>query len=176
MSWTLELFSPRATPITLPEMEARLQHIAPGVALRSDADLGEATTTAATVTLHDVASDAARPLAYIQVQKFAIEKENDPQLLETLQNEIAISDEEDGDLDEEYSARLHQILQDTHWHYVIWAVGSKRPERERLVVQTAYALSQIGGGVIHDLQSGAWMDTTLFESLLPAYAATDLVE
>jgi hypothetical protein len=50
-----------------------------------------------------------------------------------------------------------------------------RPEQERAVVRAAYALSRLGGGVIHDLQSGAWMDAGLFEGLLDAYGVRDVL-
>jgi hypothetical protein len=41
------------------------------------------------------------------------------------------------------------------------------------VVRAAYALTRLGGGVVHDQQSGAWMDAELFESLLDAYGVRE---
>ena len=181
MSWTLEIFSLQSEQVTATQLAARLGEAAPVllvvVPLRAADDaVGESNKVWPWQNLNLAASDASGELlADVQAIPFAVEREADPELMAMFEAEIASSDLEDGDIDAEYSARLRQMLEGARWHYTVSVRRNDRPEQERAVVQVAHAISQFGGGVVHDLQSGAWMDADLFENLLDAYgAANDL--
>ena len=199
MSWSLEVFSPRAEQVTVGQLAAKLSHITMSVVHdvsghddepphKSSGDAtgeGDSVTTSekAEAAVSDVWSeftlseigDRSLVLVRVQAVPFGIERDADPQLLFTLEAEIAVSDAEDGAVDEPYTNRLNQLLRSAKWHYILSVERNDDVRQEQLVVQATYALSQIAGGVIHDLQSGAWMDAELFESILDAYAPSGLI-
>jgi hypothetical protein len=124
-------------------------------------------------TLALIDSDS-HPQALVTCLDFASECDADPMLQEVMAAEIVEMDAEDGDRDDDYTAHLLGLLQMARKHYVISDAALEAPPQQTAVVKICYALSQIGGGIIHDLQSGAWMDAGIFESLLDAYVAPDM--
>jgi hypothetical protein len=187
MSWSLEVFSPHENQATIAELSAKLSHDMPRVAVYDDSETEPVNgdDTAASVSLPGAKSsgwsslalaevrDRALVLAHVQASAFPTECNDDPQVLSNLASEIALSDAEDGTLDEQYTSQLSQLLRDAQWHYIVSVEHNDNVEQEYVVVQVAYALSQLAGGIVHDLQSGAWMDADLFENLLDAYDTTD---
>ena len=184
MSWTLEIFSSQSDQVTAAQLATRLGAaspvlivVVPRAAAAKDEDaVRDEPQVRLWQNLTLAASDASGELlADLQAIPFAVEREADLEvsaLLAMFEAEIVSSDLEDGGIDEEYSSRLRQMLQDARWHYTISVRRNDRPEQERAVVQAAYAIS-LAGGVVHDLQSGAWMDAELFENLLDAYGVAD---
>lgn len=188
MSWSLEVFSPHEQHAQIEELETRLRDVALqnrevfGLVEGGDLrvvfrveDEPQSQDSAQTWVLSRTGPDKTSSLGFVQMQSFEAEKQADALLLETLQCEIAGADEEDGDLDHEYSKRVQNVLASAKWHYIVWVGKNDRPTHQQMVLQTAYALSKMGGGIIHDPQSGAWMDAELFESLLDAYVVEDVV-
>ncbi len=188
MSWSLEVFSPHSQHVQIEELEKRLCEIArdnpsqfglvEGGELRvvfHVEDEPQDDESARTWVLRRSGPDKISALGFVQMQRFDEETQADPQLLQTLEQEIEDVDAEDGDSDHEYSQCLQGVLKTAKWHYVVWVAKNEKPTHQQMVVQTAYALSQMGGGVVHDLQSGAWMDAGLFESLLDAYGTEESV-
>lgn len=176
MSWSLDVFSPKSEQVTAEQLASRLGAASPVLLVvapsraTTDDDSREGNKVWSWHHLTLAAADASGELlAALQAIPFAVEREADPELLAMFEAEIASSDAEDGDIDLEYSDRLRQMLEAARWHYSISVRQNERPEQETAVVQAAHAISQIGGGVVHDLQSGAWMDAALFENLLDAY-------
>jgi hypothetical protein len=189
MSWSLEVFSSQPNQVTIAELAAKLSSNMPLVAIHDDSedepsedyyDDGAAPTSLtasepdawSSLALTEV-RDRDLALAHVQALAFEAECDIDPQLLSTLEVEIAVSDAEDGALDEQYTTRLSQMLRDARWHYIVSVERNGDSEQEYVVVQTTYALSQLAGGIVHDLQSGAWMDADLFENILGAYGAAN---
>jgi len=177
MSWSLEIFSPRDAQVKIEEVAGRLTRTTPPLALHSEVKDGtEAQTQEAWDTLVlSEASGVPRVMGSVQSILFASEREADPQLLGLFEAEIVASDAEDGTLDDEYTDRLRKTLEETRWHYVISVQQNSRPEQERAVVLTTNALAHASGGIVHDLQTGAWMDADLFEILLDAYGVCDTI-
>jgi hypothetical protein len=178
MSWSLEVFSPRREPLTIAELEQHLSELPPVLQVIFSTPLENAPSEApATGLWSDLAlsENGAHIMARVQAVRFDTERDADPQLLTILGNEIQQSDAEDGDLDEEYTDHLRRLLETSFWHYTLSVRQNGRPDQERAVVRAAYALSQVGGGVVHDLQSGAWMDAELFENLLDAYGVREVI-
>jgi hypothetical protein len=178
MSWSLEVFSPRREPLSISELENRLSDLPPVLRIIASTPLESAPDDApATGLWSDLAlsEDGQQITARIEAVSFDTERDADPQLLTILGAEIESSDAEDGELDEEYTNHLRQLLEQSCWHYTLSVRQNGLPDQERAVVRAAYALSKIGGGIVHDLQSGAWMDAELFESLLDAYGVHEVV-
>lgn len=177
MSWSLEVFSPRREPVTIAELEQCLSDTPPVLQVIFSTPLETMPPDApATGLWNDLAltEDGAHIVARVQAVKFDIERDADPQLLTILGQEIQESDAEDGEIDEDYTNHLIQLLEQSCWHYTLSVRQNGRAEQERAVVRATYALSKLGGGIIHDLQSGAWMDADLFESLLDAYGVREV--
>jgi hypothetical protein len=188
MSWSLELFSPQSNQVTMAEFAAKLSSNMPLVAVHDDSEepsedyyddavastplAGSAPNTWSSLALTEV-RDRDLVLAHVQALAFETECDVDPQLLSTLEVEIAVSDAEDGAVDEQYTNRLSQLLREARWHYIVSVERNGDSEQEYVVVQATYALSQLVGGIVHDLQSGAWMDADLFENILGAYGAAN---
>lgn len=175
MSWSLEIFSPRAAQVKPEEVKEQLEHGTPPLALLCDAD--EKSDAAENANwdslLLSEASGVPRVMGVVQAILFQSEREADPQLLGLFEAEIVASDAEDGTLDDEYTGRLRKQLEATRWHYVVSVQQNDRPEQERAVVLATSALAHASGGIVHDLQTGAWMDAELFENLLDAYGVGD---
>ena len=177
MSWSLEVFSPRREPLSIAEFEQRLTDLPPVLQVIFSTPLENTPLDAAATGLWSdlaLSEDGAHITARIQAVKFDTERAADPQLLTILGEEIAESDAEDGEIDEDYTNHLRQVLEQSCWHYTLSVRQNGRPEQERAVVRATYALSKIAGGIVHDLQSGAWMDAELFESLLDAYGVHEV--
>ena len=176
MGWSLEVFSSCAAKITVAELADAMLRLALPLAVAADADEPAPPDSAASdwqTLLLSTTIGPARVLAQVQAQPFAAEQEADPQLMSLFELEIAESDAEDGVVDEQYTTHLRETLEQARWHYSVSVCRNDLTEQEHAVVQTAYALSQICGGIVHDLQSGAWMDASLFENLLAAYGLSD---
>jgi hypothetical protein len=176
MSWSLEIFSPRDVQIKPEEVAPRLARSTPPLALQPPvAENGEemqAAKTWSSLVLSE-ASGVPRIMGGVQAILFESEREADPQLLGLFEAEIVASDAEDGTLDDEYTDRLRKTLEETRWHYIVSVQQNSRPEQERAVVLATNALAHASGGIVHDLQTGAWMDADLFENLLDAYGVSD---
>jgi hypothetical protein len=178
MSWSLDVFSPRREPLSIAELEQRLAELPPILHVIFSTPLENAPADALAIGLWSdlaLSEDREHVTARVQAIRFDRERDSDPQLLTILGEEIRESDAEDGDLDEEYTNRLLRILEQSYWHYTLSVRQNGRPEQERAVVRAAYALSQLSGGIVHDLQSGAWMDAELFENLLDAYGVREVI-
>ena len=178
MSWSLEVFSPRRDALTIAELEQHLAELPPVLQVIFSTPLDNPPSDAPAVGVWSdlaLSEDGAHIMVRIQAVRFDTERDADPQLLTILGEEIRQSDAEDGDLDEEYTNHLHQLLETSFWHYTLSVRQNGRPDQERAVVRATYALSQLGRGVVHDLQSGAWMDAELFESLLDAYGVREVI-
>jgi hypothetical protein len=177
MSWSLDVFSPRREPVSIAELEHCLSDVPPELRVIFSTPLENVPADASLTGLWSdlaLSEDGAHITARLQAVKFDTERDADPQLLTILGQEIQDSDAEDGEIDEDYTNHLIQLLEQSCWHYMISVRQNGRPEQERAVVRAAYALSKLGGGIIHDLQSGAWMDAELFESLLDAYGVREV--
>ncbi|HEX8236609.1 MAG TPA: hypothetical protein VF600_11695 [Abditibacteriaceae bacterium] len=178
MSWSLEVFSPRREPLSIAELEQHLAELPPVLQVIFSTPLQNMPSDAPPTGLWSdlaLSEDGQHIVARIEAIRFDTERDADPQLLTILGEEIQASDEEDGELDEEYTNHLRQLLEQSGWHYTLSVRQNGRPDQERAVVRAAYALSKIGGGIVHDLQSGAWMDADLFESLLDAYGVHEVI-
>src|SRR4028118_1472017 len=174
MSWSLEVFSSQPNQVTIAELAAKLSSSMPLVAVHDDseeepsADYYDAVAAPTPLTAPapgawsslalTKARDRDLALAHVQALAFEAECDIDPQLLSTLEVEIAVSDAEDGAVDEQYTSRLSQMLRDAKWHYIVSVERNDDSEQEDVVVQATYVLSQLAGGIVHDLQSGAWID------------------
>ena len=187
MSWSLEVFSPNEQHAQSDELETCLREAALKnpemfglveggdlrVVFRVEDD-PQNQDSAQTWVLSRTGPDKTSSLGFVQMQRFDEETRQDPKLLETLEHEIEETDEEDGDTDHEYSKRVQAVLESAKWHYIVWVGKNDRPTHQKMVLQTAYVLSKMSGGIVHDLQSGAWMDAEIFESLLDAYVVEDV--
>lgn len=187
MSWSLEVFSPHESHAQIEELESCVRDVALsnpemfGLVEGGDLrvvfhveDEPQDANSAQTWVLRRSGPDKISSLGFVQMQSFEDEKAADAELLQNLQREIAESDEEDGEIDHEYSMRLQMVLASAKWHYIVWVGKNDRATHQQIVLQTAYALSKMGGGLVHDLQSGAWMDADIFENLLDAYVVEDV--
>jgi hypothetical protein len=178
MSWSLEVFSPRREPVSIAELEQCLSDMPPVLQVIFSTPLENVPADAPPTGLWSdlaLSEDGAHISARVQAVKFDTERDADPQLLTILGKEIQESDAEDGEIDEEYTNHLIQLLEQSCWHYSLSVRQNGRTEQERAVVRATYALSRLGGGIVHDLQSGAWMDAELFESLLDAYGVREVI-
>ncbi|HEX8552749.1 MAG TPA: hypothetical protein VF681_14465 [Abditibacteriaceae bacterium] len=165
MSWSLEIYQSRDTRPTQQELTEALKEIAPSLSVCEES-IDE--PNSARFSLCD--SEGKR-LVWVHIASFTSECDADSELVSVLEREISESDADDGDLDENYTARLKDLLRSARWHVTFSAAQKDVPEQETAVVRSTYAASKIGSGLIHDLQSGAWMDSDLFEEMLDAYAA-----
>jgi hypothetical protein len=163
MSWSIEIYSCRETRLSDDELKRSVAEATPSLGLCDG-------PVAGSWALCDAQSN--QRFVLILVAPFREECEADPELLTLLEQEIAESDADDGDIDAEYTTRLQSILRNARWHYTIAAVRADDPESERATVRAANALANMGEGLVHDLQSGAWMDAALFEDMLDAYGAS----
>ena len=173
MSWSLEIFSPRAAQVKPDEVKAQMERSTPPLALLSDEESDAPQDAHWENLLLSEASGVPRVMGVVQAILFQSEREADPQLLGLFEAEIVASDAEDGTLDDEYTGKLRKMLEETRWHYVVSVQQNDRPEQERAVVLATSALAHASGGIVHDLQTGAWMDAELFENLLDAYGVGD---
>lgn len=177
MSWSLEVFSPCELQVKIEDVAARLTSGTPPLALHSDApesgDVQSQNQGAWEALVLSEASGVPRIMGSVHSVLFQSEREADPQLLGLFEAEIVASDAEDGTLDDEYTDRLRKMLEEARWHYIVSVQQNNRPEQERAVVLATSALAHACGGVVHDLQTGAWMDADLFENLLDAYGVGD---
>jgi len=106
----------------------------------------------------------------IQVTSFREENDTDPELLCLLEEEIIESDADDGTFDEDYTGELKEAIRNAIWHYTV-AAAHDTADAQLATVRAAYGIASVANGVVHDMQSGAWMDASLFEEMLDAYGA-----
>lgn len=170
MSWGLEIFTRRESQIAQQELVARLADIAPQLDILPQ-KIGGGSACDWTSLLLVNRGDNSGLQASVSLLDFRSECDADPKLFPVLEKEIAATDADVIDIDKEYRRHLMSLLRAARKHYIVTTTQSDCPEQERTVVQITYALSQIAGGLVHDLQSGAWMDPDLFEGLLDAYGA-----
>jgi hypothetical protein len=132
MSWSIAVFSPRREPITIEEIEHHLADLPPVLHVIFSAPPENVPSGASANGLWSdlaLSEDGAHIVARVQAIAFDTECAADPQLMEILKNEIVESDAEDGEVDEEYTSRLHTLLQQSCWHYVISVRQNGRPSR-----------------------------------------------
>lgn len=163
MSWSIEIYSCRETRFAYDELKQSVAQATPSLKL-CDGPVAESWSLCDAQT--------GQCFVLILVAPFREECDADRELLILLEQEIIESDADDGDIDTKYTSRLQHILRNARWHYTIAAVRADDPEAERATVRVANALANTGDGLVHDLQSGAWMDAVLFEDMLDAYGAS----
>jgi hypothetical protein len=167
MSWSLEIYQSRDTRLSSQELTQSLEEIAPSLSVC------EESTDESSSTRFSLCDSTGRRLVWVHIASFVSECDSDAELMSVLEREITESDADDGDLDETYTTRLKELLRSAKWHVTFSAAQKDVPEQETAVVRATYAAAETGSGLIHDLQSGAWMDSDLFEEMLDAYSATD---
>jgi hypothetical protein len=169
MSWSLEVFSTRSQRLTTEELAARLTIVAPSLSIQAEglAPIGDDKKDWARLQV----KTSETPLAHIVATPFDDEQEADPELIFVLEQEITESDAAVDAMDEKFTSQLKHLLRTSCWHYIVSVDENDVPAHEWATIRTAYAISQIENGLVHDLQSGAWMDAELFEGLLDAYGA-----
>ena len=175
MSWSLDVYATRADLVPLAALQSRLQLSASSlyVAAPQPAAIAENSPqdNVSWRELH-IADEATHSiLGRVLAIPFSAESSADPELVPAFEREIEESDAEVHD--EEFTSHLRDTLRRVSWHYSACVRQNGRPEQERAVVQTMHALSQLADGLVHDPQTGAWMDAGLFESLLAAYGVED---
>ena len=161
MSWSLEIYTSSDERPSAEIMSLHLEQVAPFLVVCD--------TPAPTADRFAVCDRAGDALLTVQTTSFADECAEDPELTEVLSREIAESDA--GEIDDDFSARLTQMLRGARWHITLAARRNDVREQEIAVVSATYAASRIAPCLVHDLQSGAWMDSALFEEMLEAYDA-----
>lgn len=172
MSWSIEIYTGHEARLTEEELERGLRKAAPSLQLCEG-------TRRDNWALCD--PQTSERFCVIQAASFLEETDADPELLSMLEYEIAASgdaeDEEESEgedaddgIDAAYAARLKAALHTARWHYTVSAAADS-PECQMATVRAAYGVAHVGCGLVHDMQSGAWMDATLFEEMLDAYGA-----
>lgn len=162
MSWSIEIYSRRPARLTTEELARGMNDAAPSLELCDG-------TAAESWALCD--PQTGERFCLIQAASFEEESETDPELVSLLEQEIADSDADDGAIDEAYTGELKDALRNARWHYTISAARDT-PDAETATVRAAYGVAAVANGLVHDLQSGAWMDASLFEEMLDAYGAS----
>ena len=185
MSWSLDVYATRAELISLDALQKHLQASPSPISVASVSPIAGETPA---VSAQDSNSQDAQPWRELHIHlenggsivgrvlaiPFSAESSADPELVPAFEREIEEADEDTGQHDEEFTSHLRQTLRQVCWHYSVCVRQNGRPEQQHAVVKTVYAISQLGDGLVHDPQTGAWMDAGLFESLLDAYGVEDL--
>lgn len=162
MSWSIEIYSRRNARLTDDELARGMADATPSLELCDGA-------TPESWALRD--RQTGQPFSTVQATSFLEESDTDPELLMLLEEEITESDAEDGAIDEDYTGELKEAVRNAIWHYTVSAAADT-PDAQTATVRAAYGVASVANGVVHDLQSGAWMDASLFEEMLDAYGAS----
>ena len=161
MSWSLEIYTSSDARPSAQDLSLHLEQVAPFLEVCD--------TPAPSADRFAICDRAGDALLTVQTTNFADERAADPELTEVLNREIAESDA--GEIDADFSARLTQMLRGARWHITLAARRNDVREQEIAVVSATFAASRLAPCLVHDLQSGAWMDAALFEEMLEAYDA-----